>query len=296
VTQGAPPPPAPRKPRPRGLRVTWPRYSWRGYLWRASAIALVATTAGVTYGYVSFSRMIDVRLNGERERSLPRVYGRPMDIRRGQMFSEQDLVVRLNDLGYTQRSTVSRPGEFAVVRGGVALSPRGGDQAGKVIQILLPPRPAGGGPNRRAIREIEVAGAGALDRVRLDPPLLTGLMSSGARQKRRKVALDVIPVRMQRAVLSIEDQRFYSHWGVNPLAALGAIYRRMTSDSEAPVGSSTITQQLARMFFLADEFNAELQSGERGRSLASYVRKAREALMSLALEPTGASLSLVMRR
>ena len=38
------------------------------------------------------------------------------------------------------------------------------------------------------------------------------------------------------------------------------------------------------MFFLSDEFNAELQSGERGRSLASYVRKARESLMSLVLE------------
>ena len=33
-----------------------------------------------------------------------------------------------------------------------------------------------------------------------------------------------------------------------------------------PVGYSTITQQLARMFFLADEFNAELQTGERGRT------------------------------
>ena len=36
------------------------------------------------------------------------------------------------------------------------------------------------------------------------------------------------------------------------------------------------------MFFLADEFNAELQTGERGRSLV--LRKAREILMSLVLE------------
>jgi penicillin-binding protein 1B len=45
------------------------------------------------------------------------------------------------------------------------------------------------------------------------------------------------------------------------------------------VGYSTITQQLARMFFLADQFNAELTTGER-----SYGRKMREALMSLVLE------------
>jgi len=38
------------------------------------------------------------------------------------------------------------------------------------------------------------------------------------------------------------------------------------------------------MFFLADEFNAELQTGERGRTWGSYWRKVREIMMSLALE------------
>jgi penicillin-binding protein 1B len=38
------------------------------------------------------------------------------------------------------------------------------------------------------------------------------------------------------------------------------------------------------MFFLADEFNAELQTQQRGRTWGSYWRKAREVVMSLALE------------
>ncbi len=38
------------------------------------------------------------------------------------------------------------------------------------------------------------------------------------------------------------------------------------------------------MFFLSDEFNAELQTGERGRTWGSYWRKAREGIMSLVLE------------
>ena len=63
-----------------------------------------------------------------------------------------------------------------------------------------------------------------------------------------------------------------------------AAARNLRRRRSAQAGASTITQQLARMFFLSDEFNAELQSGERGRSLASYVRKARESLMSLVLE------------
>ena len=88
---------------------------------------------------------------------------------------------------------------------------------------------------------------------------------------------------MQEAVLAIEDRSFYSHPGVNPLR-LAAVAVRSAIGSESLGGTSTITQQLSRMFFLADEFNAELQSGERGRTWGSYLRKAREGLMSLVLE------------
>ena len=103
-------------------------------------------------------------------------------------------------------------------------------------------------------------------------------MTSGAREKRRHVPLSTIPERMQQAVLAIEDQSFYSHPGVNPLrtiaAAIGSVFSR-----GRPSGASTITQQLARMFFLEDEFNEELQTGT-----VSPLRKAREILMSLVLE------------
>ena len=92
-----------------------------------------------------------------------------------------------------------------------------------------------------------------------------------------------MPKHMQQAVLAIEDRSFYSHPGVNPLR-LAAVAVRSAIGSESLGGTSTITQQLSRMFFLADEFNAELQSGERGRTWGSYLRKAREGLMSLVLE------------
>jgi penicillin-binding protein 1B len=88
---------------------------------------------------------------------------------------------------------------------------------------------------------------------------------------------------MQQAVLAIEDRSFYSHPGVNPLR-LTAVGVRSLLGIENTGGTSTITQQLSRMFFLADEFNAELQSGERGKTWGSYLRKGREGLMSLVLE------------
>jgi len=115
--------------------------------------------------------------------------------------------------------------------------------------------------------------------VTLDPPLLTALITSGAREKRRRVELGAIPKRMQEAVLAIEDQSYYSHPGVNPFSVIRAVIANLFSRNRYPIGGSTITQQLARMFFLTDEFNSELQSGTR-----SYRRKVQEAFMSLVLE------------
>jgi len=115
--------------------------------------------------------------------------------------------------------------------------------------------------------------------VMLDAPLLTALMADGAREKRRRVSLRVIPKRMQDAVLAIEDQSYYSHPGVNPFSVLRSVVVNAFGSNRYPVGGSTITQQLARMFFLTDEFNNELARGTR-----SYRRKVQEAFMSLVLE------------
>ena len=260
-----------------------------GYVLLGCAVASLLIGAVLIYYYVSFSRIIDARLHGERERSLPRVYARPLEVRRGETLTEAELIARLNDLGYAQRTTVQAPGEFAIARNAVLLTPRTGSFSGKTIRATFP-APA---PVRRAsappaapprgITALEVTtGAGKpvrADAVTLDPPLLTALMTSGAREKRRRVSLEAIPKRMQEAVLAIEDQSYYSHPGVNPVSVIRSVIVNAVGGNRYPVGGSTITQQLARMFFLTDEFNSELASGTR-----SYRRKVQEAVMSLVLE------------
>jgi penicillin-binding protein 1B len=264
----------------RGLRHKgrWGRY----LLYVLAAIALL-TGAALSYYYVTFSRLIDARLHGERERTLPRVYARPVELRRGQTITEQDLIAQLNDLGYTHRARAEQPGEFAIGRNAIAITPRGGDLQGKIIRVEFnPPAPMrrkdGPAPVATGVRLLEVVGRGKADALQLDTPLLTALMS-GSREKRRRVPLATIPKRMQQAVLATEDQRFYSHPGLNPITVIGAVITNVFGDRKQLVGGSTITQQLARMFFLAGEFNAELQSGTR-----SPARKAKEMIMSLVLE------------
>jgi len=268
------PPPEDRKRRRKGRR------RWLRYLFAFVGVLLLVAAAVGYYTYESFVELIDARLHGERERSLPRVYARPVELRRGQALSEEDLVVRLNELGYAQRGEVERAGEFAVLRDTVAIRPRSGGARGKTINVKFGAQ----GSGRRAtpatnIRAIEIAGEGPQDAVELDTPLLTALMTTSAREKRRHVPLASIPKHARDAVLAIEDQSFYSHPGINPFPLITTLIVNGLGLGDRRVGSSTITQQLARMFFLSNEFNTELQRGER-----SYWRKAREGVMSLVLE------------
>jgi penicillin-binding protein 1B len=204
-------------------------------------------------------------------------------------MSASELVARLNDLGYTERARVERAGEFSIAPHAIAIVPRGGDHVGKGVRVIFPqPRQAKGAKTAtataapRRIASIEVEGQ-PVDDVVLDAPMLTALVT-GSREKRRRVPLSAIPPRVLQAVLSIEDRRFYSHPGLDPISLVGAVWTNVTTDRRYPIGRSTITQQLARMFFLSEEFNAELQSGTRGRSFSSYRRKALEMFMAVILE------------
>src|SRR5687767_1536056 len=196
----------PHTPRPRVRKRRVPRIAAPArYLLYAAGLLAFVGSASLTFYYLSFSAMIDARLNGERERTLPRVYARPVELRLGQSLTQQDLVSRLNDLGYAQRSTADGPGEFAVVRNAVAITPRGGAHRGRVVRVGfpgVPPVTRAGGPGAavpRGIRDLEIVGRGKTDAVQLESPLLTALVTSGGREKRRSVPLSAIPTHMQQA-------------------------------------------------------------------------------------------------
>ena len=81
-----------------------------------------------------------------------------------------------------------------------------------------------------------------------------------------------IPAPMREAMIAIEDRRFRSHWGVDPVAlariAKFAIDNRGTD--RRLQGGSTITQQVARTIFLSNKYDLG--------------RKIREMILALALE------------
>ena len=79
---------------------------------------------------------------------------------------------------------------------------------------------------------------------------------------------DDLPVELARAVVAIEDRRFYEHGGIDLRGMARAAWRNVASDRRE--GGSTITQQLARMLYLSPE--------------RTIKRKVQEAMLALWLE------------
>jgi penicillin-binding protein 1A len=72
-----------------------------------------------------------------------------------------------------------------------------------------------------------------------------------------------------QAVMAIEDRRFYSHFGIDPIGLARAVFENVTSGRFSQ-GGSTLTQQLAKNLFLSNERTIE--------------RKIKEAFLALWLE------------
>jgi len=88
-------------------------------------------------------------------------------------------------------------------------------------------------------------------------------------EQRHDVRIESISPHLQHAFVAVEDHRFYRHPGVDPIALVRAVVRNVREPGTVE-GGSTITQQLARTLFLSNR--------------KSYVRKAREAVLSMLIE------------
>jgi penicillin-binding protein 1A len=107
------------------------------------------------------------------------------------------------------------------------------------------------------------------------PPSITLVASDGTPIARKgavvaqPVKLSELPRHVPQAFVAIEDRRYYSHWGVDPIGIARAAWRNLVAGGVRE-GGSTITQQLAKGVFLTND--------------RSFGRKGREMLIAFWLE------------
>ncbi|WBY02239.1 PBP1A family penicillin-binding protein [Ramlibacter tataouinensis] len=95
------------------------------------------------------------------------------------------------------------------------------------------------------------------------------LLAEFGEERREFVAIDEIPMQLRQALLAIEDSAFYEHRGVDYAGLARAAWANVAAGGHAQ-GGSTITMQVARLFFLSAE--------------KTYRRKIMEILLAYKLE------------
>jgi penicillin-binding protein 1B len=240
-------------------------------------VPIVVGASLLIYQYLRFGVLVEQRLTGEKGRLPSRVYARPLVLRPGLVLDPDGLVKVLNGLRYAERDgTPTESGQFAVSPAGVGLYPRPVDAgANEALLVSFATDKAG------VTRVKEIRGESPKKRYpaqALEPELVTYLFDED-REKRRRVRFEELPDHLVKAVLAIEDRRFFSHPGLDPIALVAAVIRNVRTDSSIPHGASTLTQQLCKNFFLTSVDERGLRTAER-----SYRRKAQEALLAFVLE------------
>lgn len=88
------------------------------------------------------------------------------------------------------------------------------------------------------------------------------LMALFGETRRYPVAIEDVPTRLKQAFIAIEDARFYKHHGIDYKGIGRAVWLLATTDDKRVPGGSTITQQVARQFFLSSEYSYKRKLGE----------------------------------
>jgi penicillin-binding protein 1B len=248
------------------LRIRIGRGFWAsrfGMVLGGTAIFLLLVVAGIgTYYWISYGRMIDLRLSGHIQQTTARIYAAPMRIYTGEALTVAVMANHLQRAGYSELDVSGTPGRYILHGNEIEIHPSSESYFGTKNRLVVD-------FNGTEIQKIHSMDNGAaLDSAEVEPELLTSLFDS-SREKRRAISYNDIPKVLRDAVLSVEDRRFFEHPGFDPIRILGAAWADLRHGARVQ-GGSTISMQVARSFF----FNTD----------RTWRRKVAETVVALELE------------
>ncbi|MEW5909472.1 MAG: PBP1A family penicillin-binding protein [Thermodesulfobacteriota bacterium] len=192
---------------------------------------------------------IEERFAGRRWRIPSRVFSDTTLIYPGQKINRALFHAKLKNLGYRQTTQGPKtPGEVRIDASGIEMFPNkwntGGEkEAGGPVRIQF---------NGKEIESIiRTDTQESIPVLELEPEELM-LFFGDEREQRRLISIRQIPDHLIRAVLAAEDNRFYHHPGVDPISVARALWTNIRHGTIRQ-GGSTITQQLAKNYFLTPE-------------------------------------------
>jgi penicillin-binding protein 1B len=211
--------------------------------------AVVVTAAAFAYLYSHYSKVVDARLASGYLTSRAGLYAAPRTLREGQGLTAERLTDVLRRAGYVE-GEASRVwnGSFKAEDGAVEIFPSdssvSGDASGAAaVRVEF---------NRHG-RVSRIRGDGALlDSYTLAPEPLT-IDAVEKTSDRAALTYEEIPEQLRRAVLAIEDRRFFEHGAIDLWGIARAAFSWGDESQELKQGGSTITQQLVKNTYLTPE-------------------------------------------
>ncbi len=205
------------------------------------------------------------QFEGKRWALPARVYARALELYPGMKLSAEQLTAELTALGYRKDPAGEEPGTFQRRNNSLEIVSRpfrfwDGAQDSRRLRLEFT------GPRLTALSDLDMHLN--LNLARLDP-MLIGSIYPAHKEDRVLVRLSEVPLSLVRALVTVEDRKFYSHHGVDPRGIARALLANLRGGA-ATQGGSTLTQQLVKNFYLTAE-----------RSLR---RKFVEIIMALLLE------------
>jgi len=227
------------------------------------ALIVVGVTLGVlsfTYYYVKYSRLIDQKLRAGPFANTSKIFAAPRTIAVGDRLTPEELVLDLRQSGYGE-ARGNPMGWYNVRADAVEIFPGKEsyfEQEAGVVKFF----------GTRIAKIISLQDNTDRGQFQLEPHLITNLYDRN-REKRRLVKFADIPRLLIDAVVSAEDKRFFQHAGFDPFRIGKAAFEDMKEGRKAQ-GASTLSMQLARMFWLTQD--------------KRWTRKAAEFMITLELE------------
>lgn len=201
-----------------------------------------------------------------RKFALPaRVYGRALEVYPGLKLTSGQFVEELQAIRYHEHPEPNEAATYKHTLNGVEFTTRSfvfgdGAQPSQHLRIEF-------ADGKVSLLQERGSSDRDLSLLRIEPPIIGGIYP-GHNEDRALLKFDQFPKPLVDALISIEDRKYYSHWGIDPRGIARALYK--TISGQRIEGGSTLTQQLVKNFFLTSE-----------RTLK---RKATEVLMALLLE------------
>jgi penicillin-binding protein 1B len=211
------------------------------------------------YFYYHYQQVVDDRLaSGPIFASVSQIYAASPQVRPGQKLSAGAIASELRLAGYNANPKL---GTFQLNGDNIFIKP-GPESFHNTDGATI-------STSNGVVQSIAAENGVALSAYELEPQLITALSEDKNRTKRRLVTYEEIPPHMIQAVIAIEDRSFFEHGGINYLRTFKCGVEDILSHHMS-CGGSTLTQQLARGFFLSPE--------------KKITRKLREIMITFQLE------------